>query len=313
MKTASIWIGLILSWLIATPMNAAIVGGTVMIIPPPVNTGNDNQQINQLLGFDEQQNVVLTTDLVVDKPAGIIPAGTVVSSHYVIYDPPSTASKTANVIVDQTVLGVIYNATTLNNSDYLGLPTTNYLNPSGRGIEAVDGDTATIVDPVTVSFHLTAGSPGDYARIITASTSIIPGPQFLMRTPSVPAGDVHTNPDGIGSVRLLFDQPINFDSEDISVRNENDQIVVAFATGSGSPFMIITFSQILWADEYTITVHDTVVSSGTGSPIDGDHDGNAGGDLVFTMEHRKRMDSDNDNRIDLEDLAKLAQEWLWAK
>lgn len=313
MKTTRVWIGLILVSLIATPVDAAIVGGTVTIIPPPLNTGNDNQQINQLLGFDEQQNVVLTTDVVVDKPAGIIPAGTVVSSHYVIYDPPSTASKTATVIVDQTVLGVIYNATTLNNSDYLGLPTTNYLNPSGRGFEVVDGDSATIVDSVTVSFHLSAGSPGDYARIITASTSTISGPQFLMRTPSVPAGDVHTNTDGIGSVRLLFDQPINFDSEDISVRNENDQIVVAYATGSGSPFMIITFSQNLWADRYTITVHDTVVSSGTGSRIDGDHDGNAGGDLVFTMEHRKRMDGDNDNHIGLEDLAKLAQEWLWAK
>lgn len=313
MKTTSVWSGLILGWLIATSGEAAIVGGTVTIIPPPLNTGNDNQQIDQLLAFDEQQNVVLTTDLVVDRPAGIIPAGTVISSHYVIYDPPTTASRTATVIVDQNVLGVIYSAATLNNSDFLGLPTTNYLNPSMRGIEISEGDSATIVDPHTVSFNLRAGSPGDYARIISASTATLPGPQFLMRTPTLSPGEVHTNPDGIGSVRLLFDQPIDFDSDDISVRNETDHVVAAFATGSGSPFMIITFGQILLTDQYTITVRDTVVSSETGFPMDGDHDGNAGGNLIFTMEHRRRMDDNNDNHINLQDFVKLAEEWLWTK
>ncbi len=313
MKTTNICFGLISSCLFASSVVASIVGGTVTIIAPPINTGNDNRQIDQILAFDEQQNVVLTTDLVVDRPAGIIPAGTVISSHYVIYDPPVTASRTATVIVDQNVLGVIYNAATLNNSDFLGLPTTNYLNSSLRGFETSEGDSATIVDPHTVSFNLRAGSPGDYARIITASIATVPGPQFLMRSPSVTAGSVHTHPDGIGSVRLLFDQPINFDGDDVSVQNQAGHNVVANATGSGSPFMIITFSQILVADLYTITVRDTVVSSETGISIDGDHDGNAGGNLVFTMEHRRRMDGNNDNRIDLEDLAELAEEWLWAK
>jgi hypothetical protein len=303
---------ILLACVFSSSVHSAIIGGTVTKITPPLNTGNDNQQVNELLGFDELQNVVLASDLVVDKPSGVIPAGTIVSSHYIIYDPPgSTTSILGTVIVDQNVVGVIYNTNNLNNSDYLGLLTTNYLNPSLRGFEA--GDTATIEDANTVSFDLTAGTPGDYARIITASNYTIQGPQFIMRTPHAAPGGVHTNENGIGSIRLLFNQPISFQSNDTTVTDENSQNVVAYATGSESPFMIITFDSVLYADKYTITIHDTVSSTDTGSPIDGDNDGNAGGDYVFMMEHRKRTDSDNDNDIDFADLARLAEDWLWGK
>ena len=311
MKTVCYSTLILLACLSSISAYAAIVGGTVTKIAPPSNTGNDNQQVNELLGFDELQHVVLTSDLFVDKPSGIIPAGTVVSSHYIIYDPLGTTSITGNVIMDQDVVGAIYNTNTLNNSDYLGLPITNYLNPSLRGYEA--GDTATIEDPNRVSFDLSAGSPGDYARIITASEYTIPGPQFIMRTPQAVPGGVHTDESGIGSVRLLFDQPIIFNSNAITVADEYSQKVTAHATGSGSPFMIITFTKVLFADRYTITISDTVVSADTGNSIDGDNNGNAGGDYLFVMEHRKRVDSDNDNDVDLADLALLAQEWLWLK
>jgi hypothetical protein len=312
MKSLIISLLLTLIYLLANTANAAIVGGTVTIIPPPLNTGNDNQQINEILGFDELQHVTLTSDLVVDKPSGIIPAGTIVSSHYIIYDPPGTLTYiTGNVILDQNVVGVIYSTEKLNNSDHLGLTTTNYLNPTLRGFETASGDSATIIDPNTVSFDLGAGTPGDYARVITASDYTIQGPQFIMRTPKTALGGVHTNENGIGSVRLLFDQPISFQSDDVTVTDENSQSVTAFATGSGSPFMIITFQETLLTDKYTITVHDTVTSVDTGSPIDGDNDGNAGGDYIFTMEHRERHDSENDNDIDFYDLANFANNWLW--
>lgn len=299
---------------IFTPaVHGAIIGGSVTVIAPPLNTGNDNQQTNALLGFNELQYVALTSDLVVDKPSSIIPAGTIVSSHYIIYDPPGTNTTiNGDVIVDQTVIGVIYNTDTLNNSDYLGVPTTNYLNPSLRGFEASAGDSATIVDPNTVSFHLSAGTPGDYARIITSSSYINPGPQFVMRSPHAAVEGVHTNETGVGSVRLLFSEPISFDNTNITVTDENGQNVVAYATGSGSPFMIITFNNVLFADKYTITVHDTVVSTTTAAAIDGDNDGQAGGNYVFTMEHHQRHDSDNDDDIDFYDLASLAEKWLWA-
>jgi len=312
MRALRYYVLILLACIFSSSAHSDIIGGTVTKITPPLNTGNDNQQVNELLGFDELQNVVLTSDLVVDKPSGIIPAGTIVSSHYIIYDPPGTSmSILGNVIVDQNVVGVIYNTNNLNNSDYLGLPTTNYLNPSLRGFEAVDS--ATIEDINRVSFDLTAGTPGDYARIITASDYTIQGPQVMMRAPHAAPGGVHTNESGVGSVRLLFNQAISFESDDITVTDENSQNVVAYATGSESPFMIITFERILFADKYTITVHDTVNSTDTGSPIDGDNDGNAGGDYVFMMEHRKRTDSDNDNDIDFIELTILAEDWLWGK
>lgn len=305
---------LIMICLFTPSLNAAIIGGSVTIISPPLNTGNDNQQINSLLGFNELQYVTLVSDLVVDKPSGIIPAGTIISSHYIIFDPPgSSIAINGNVILDQKVIGVIYNTDTLNDSDYLGLSTTNYLNPSLRGFETSSGDAAEIAEPNKVFFHLTAGTPGDYARIITSSSYTNPGPRFVMRNPLAAVGGVHTNETGVGSVRLLFDEPLSFENTDITVTDENGKNVVAYATGSGSPVMVITFNEVLFANRYTITVHDTVVSTATAAAIDGDNNGQAGGDLVFTMEHRERHDSDDDNDIDLNDLAEFAEKWLWAE
>ncbi|MCP4713430.1 MAG: hypothetical protein GY869_32775 [Planctomycetes bacterium] len=299
---------------LAHSVQGDIVGGTVTKIAPPLNTGNDNQQVNELLGFDERQHVLLTSPLVVDGPGSAIPAGTVVSSHYIIYDPASGVPHISGTAVfDNPVIGLIFNTNTLNNSDHLGIPTTNYLNPSERGFEGHQNDTATITDPNTVSFSLRAGSPGDYARIITLPDGTSRGPQFIMRSPQVAVGDVHTNVDGVGSVRLLFDEPIIFDSGDVTVRNEENQNVNAFATGSSSEFMVVTFSSVLQFDKYTITIHDSVKSAGTIAPIDGDNDGTAGGDYVFTMEHRERHDSDDNNFINLLDLANFANKWLWVK
>lgn len=314
MKAKSFSLPIVFICLFASPIYATIIGGSVTVIDPPLNTGNDNQQINALLGFNERQHVLLTTDLAIDDPEEIIPAGTVISSHYIIYDPPgSSTTIEGNVTVDANVIGVIFNTETLNDSDFLGIPTTNYLNPSLRGFEASAGDAATIVDPNTVFFHLSAGTPGDYARIITISDSANRGPQFIMRSPQVVVDGVHTNEDGIGSVRLLFDEPLVFDSDDVSIINEKGNVVTAFSTGSGSEFIVITFNDVLLADRYTVTVRDTILSAVSGAAIDGDNDGNAGGDYVFTMEHRERHDSDNDNDIDLVNLSELAEKWLWSK
>lgn len=75
--------------------------------------------------------------------------------------------------------------------------------------------------------------------------------------------------------------------------------------------MIITFNITLFADKYTITIHDSVVSTATDNAINGDNNGVVGGDYIFTMEHRERHDSDNDNDIDLIDLAAFSKKWLW--
>lgn len=66
--------------------------------------------------------------------------------------------------------------------------------------------------------------------------------------------------------------------------------------------MVVTFGALLVDDAYTITVADTVVSASAGVPIDGDGDGEAGGDAVFTMEHRCRADVNDNGSIDFPDI-----------
>ncbi|OXU15429.1 hypothetical protein [Sedimentisphaera salicampi] len=294
----------------AAPCFSEIVGGSVTVISPPLNTGEDNHQIDELLGFNERQNVTLQSELALDYPNANIPAGATVSSHYIIYDPQDQANITGTVVTDEQVAGLIYETDKLNASDFLGLPGTNYLNPSMRGLES--GDSASIDETYTVSFDLGASTPGDYARIITASEPAVVGPQLLMRNPKAAVNDVHTNENGVGSVRLLFNEPILFGANEASVTNEDGQGVSSQTTGSGSRFMVITFSDVLLGDKYTITVPDSTTSKQTGNAIDGDNDGSAGGDLVFTMEHRKRQDFNNDNEVEMKDLAEFAEEWLWA-
>lgn len=164
------------TWIIATiacsitlagaTAEATIIGGTVTKISPPANVGNNNQQDPRLLGFDERQDVLLSASLAVDNPAGTIAAGTWVRSHYIIYDPVGTTSIVGTAIFDEDILGIMTKTATLNASDFLGAPATSYLNPSLRGLES--GDTATITAARTVSFDLTASSPGDYIRVVTA-------------------------------------------------------------------------------------------------------------------------------------------------
>ena len=109
-----------------------------------------------------------------------------------------------------------------------------------------------------------------------------------------------------------------FSDEDITITNEDGNSVPFISSEwySSPMVMAISFkydelSEALKNDKYTITIADSVVSSTTGYAIDGDNNGTAGGDAVLIMEHRERHDSDNDNDIDLYDLANFANKWLW--
>ena len=150
--------------------HAAIIGGDAAMIPPPDTVGNNHQQFDQLLAFDEVQNFILTTDLVLD--AITIPAGTMISSHYVIYDPPGSGNTiNGTVEFDGDVVAVLTRRGEMKNTDaLLGATGVDYRSPVGRGLEGVDS--VTISGPNQVTFDLTAGQPGDYIRVIT----IVPGP-----------------------------------------------------------------------------------------------------------------------------------------
>jgi len=139
---------------------------------------------------------------------------------------------------------------------------------------------------------------------------LLPGPIVQMLDPRVADDDVHTGPSGLNSLRILWSEPIIFNSNDITIVNEDNAHVGFAASGSNTRIMTITFGQTLLHDIYTITVADSAYSASTGRKIDGNSNGTAGGDFIFDMEHRARSDFDNNNRITFPDLAFFAEVWL---
>jgi hypothetical protein len=95
-----------------------------------------------LFGFDEDQNIVLSAPLIVDAGANPIPAGTLVPSQYVFFDPGPTQHVIGTVNFDSDVLGIITGTAHLAASDFLANTGVTYLNPGNRGLEA--GDSVTI-------------------------------------------------------------------------------------------------------------------------------------------------------------------------
>jgi hypothetical protein len=139
---------------------------------PPDSVGNDNFQSPNLFAFDEVQQLVLTAPLVLDVGASPLPTGTIVSSHYVFFDPGPSLTVIGTIDFDGDVLGIITSTGNLAASDFLATPGVNYLDPAGRGLE--EGDSVSISGPRQVLVDLSASSPGDYVRVITAVPAAAP-------------------------------------------------------------------------------------------------------------------------------------------
>jgi hypothetical protein len=138
---------------------------------------------------------------------------------------------------------------------------------------------------------------------------VMPGPTIVMREPKVTADDVHTGPGGVSSERILFSEAVLFDEEDVTITDADGQPVGFDVSGNNSQFMLISFGEPLLNDIYTITIADTVVSADGEIPIDGDNDGESGGDAIIVMEHRCRHDGDNSGAIATPDLLDLLGNW----
>jgi len=147
--------------------------------PPDPVVQNPNDGI--LLAWDEFQNFTLLQDLRVDRVFDesasfveaigsdfLIKAGTIVSSHYLQWDPNgagATGSVEATIKLDSQVFAFITADQNLFDSDFLGLPDLDYNDFSLRGLES--GDT-TVFNGTDVDIDWTASSPGDWTRLITA-------------------------------------------------------------------------------------------------------------------------------------------------
>ncbi len=176
------------------PASATIIGGSITSGAPgaqfikltvpftastPDNTvGNNNFQSINLYGFDEDQNIVLPGPLNVDVvPSGplTLPVNSTVASHYIFFDPATTTSINGTVDFDSDVVAIITSTGNLLASDFLANTGVNYLNPTLRGLEA--GDSVTISGVRQIRFNTSAGTPGDYVRVLTAySPGAVPEP-----------------------------------------------------------------------------------------------------------------------------------------
>ena len=183
-----------------------------------------------------------------------------------------------------------------------------------NGIHTVFASGFSGIEAVTVSqdsMHMFVSDTSGVYRIRAGTTEV--GPQIVMREPWVKDDDVHTGITGVEDLRILWNEPVLFESSDISVVSEDGNDVPFSVSGSNSEFMIIIFGDILLHDKYTITIHDSVQSVETSAAIDGDNNGLAGGNAVLVMEHRQRHDSANDNDIDFLDFREFADKWLWSE
>ena len=185
----------LLAFALSTPVTATIISGTVTggtalaaggtfvkltppltnLFGPPNSVGDDNFQSPDLYGFDEDQNILLVAPLVVDVGSSPIPAGTIVASHYIFFDPGPSQHLIGTVDFDSDVLAIITSTGALAASDFLANTGVNYLNPANRGLEA--GDSVTISGPKQILFDTVASSPGDFVRVLTMySPAAVPEP-----------------------------------------------------------------------------------------------------------------------------------------
>lgn len=136
-----------------------------------------------------------------------------------------------------------------------------------------------------------------------------PGPTILAKEPSLPENVPFSNPSGIAFLRVVWSENVLFSAADITVTRSGGAAVPFTASGSGSQVMMITFDQPLFNDVYAVTILDSVVAL-NGSPIDGDNDGNAGGNAQLSLAHQAAQpacigDLNNDRAVDLADLAEI--------
>lgn len=201
MKIRSIGVALLIGFGMSAPSHATLVGiedcvGAVdcRITTTPPNPVQRDPNDGVLLAWNERQNVVLTENLRVDRvfdPAApfiidagggdfFITAGTVVSSHYLQWDPGagSAARVEATVVLDSQVFAFITADENLFASDpVLALPGLDYNDFGLRGLES--SDTTTFIGRNTaVSWRAT--TPGDWTRLITAFS-----PSAVVKEPGV--------------------------------------------------------------------------------------------------------------------------------
>jgi len=148
---------------------------------PPSSVGANNFQTPNLYGFNEDQNILLSTTLNVNVGTNIA-SGQTVASHYVFFDPLNSTSITGFVDFDATIIGIATSKPNLDASDILQNSLVTYLSPTLRGLESNDSVSIDSTNLSRLLIDFTAASPGDYVRVFTQfspGASVVPLPAAL--------------------------------------------------------------------------------------------------------------------------------------
>ena len=173
-----------------TQVDANVVGGMVtggssggvfeFLPTAPAAAGPDETQSPNLIAFNEKQDLIIPAPLSLG-PNPTIPAGTTVSSHYVIFDPEQASSLIGYVDFDEPILALIAGSQPLQDTESaFGLNTTTYTYAPAVGFELNNTDSAMIAsgNPNRLMIQAGAASPGDHLRVLTG-TLPVPEPGSL--------------------------------------------------------------------------------------------------------------------------------------
>lgn len=211
--------------------DALTFGGEFVQLCAPIGpVGDDNFDSFDLFAFEEQQAVELTEPLAIDATTSI-PAGEVISSYYVIWDPVPNNTVQGTITFPDDIVAVIVDRPELQASTFLGDASAVYLNPGMLGLENGD-DLSFSGDTLTVDFF--AGSPGDSVRVILGSASVNLGgmpcvPEDVTLTGAVTGGAAAS----LGGMFTQLCEPIgpvgnnNFQSNDLFAYEELQNVVLA--------------------------------------------------------------------------------------
>ena len=151
-------------------------GGEFRLVPPPAAIGPDSIDAPGLLAFNERQDLTLRRPLPVG-PDLVLGVGSIVSSHYVAFDPATPGSLTGFIDFDEPIIGVLAGSPALERTTpLLGVPGTAY-----TFAPAIGPDPGTDVFrvapgmPNRLLLELGAGSPGDHLRVLTGVAVPEPG------------------------------------------------------------------------------------------------------------------------------------------
>lgn len=159
-------------------------GGATNIIAAPPSTALGALESNTLArAFNEVTNFTLATNLPVNATIpgvytsiasltpGVIPAGTVINSHYLYSDPVAGATSAYEGFVefDATVIGIIVLRADINSSDFLGAAGTIYADNEARGLELSQAERFTLtIAGNRINYRFATSTATDDIRIITA-------------------------------------------------------------------------------------------------------------------------------------------------